>query len=218
MHKKFLLTLLSLFLLLGVTTSKANESSENELKILFIGDSLTEGYGISKEDSYPSVFQKMASDHLKKPVKVMNGSVSGSTSASGLGRLKWYLKAKPDWLILALGANDGLRGLEVKSTKKNLEKVIKTALEKNIKVVLAGMLMPKNYGEKYRENFSQLYKELSNDYAIELIPFLLEGVAMNKDLNQADGIHPNEKGHQAMAQNLWTFMKPHLVKKSPADE
>lgn len=205
--------LFSIFVLLSALGSLYGQESQDAvkpLKILFIGDSLSAGYGVSKEDSYPSLFEVLASKKLKKPIKVMNGSVSGSTTASGLGRLNWYLKADPDWLILALGANDGLRGLEVKSTREHLEKIILKAKGHDIKVVLAGMLMPKNYGEEYRNKFSKAYQELSKKYETLLIPFLLEGVALKKELNQSDGIHPNEKGHQVLANNLWDFMKDHL--------
>lgn len=201
----------------GLFSAGAQDSgptSDKELRILFIGDSLTAGYGVSKPEAYPSVFEEMASQKLEKPLKVMNGSVSGSTSASGLSRLKWYLKSKPDWLVLALGANDGLRGLKVESTKENLEKIIVKAQEAGMKVVLTGMLMPKNYGEEYRESFSKIYRELASEYKVLLIPFLLEGVALKKELNQPDGIHPNKEGHEVMANNLWDFMKNHLKEKS----
>jgi acyl-CoA thioesterase-1 len=208
MNKLRSLILITLFL--QVCLSVFAQSEQDALKILFIGDSLTAGYGVDKEESYPSLFEQMASSKLGKPVKVMNGSVSASTSASGPSRLKWYLKSKPDWLILALGANDGLRGLKVESTKENLEKTILKAKSEGLKVVLTGMLMPKNYGEEYREKFSKIYSELAKKHDILLIPFLLEGVALKKDLNQPDGIHPNEKGHEVLANNLWEFMRPHL--------
>lgn len=212
MNKKIILvTLISLFCTL---TTFSEAGKKNELRVLFIGDSLTAGYGVSKSQAYPSVFEKLASKGLDRSIEVMNGSVSGSTSASGLGRLEWYVKSRPHWLILALGANDGLRGLKIQSTKKNLEKVILKAKEKNIRVVLTGMLMPKNYGEKYRDQFSSIYHELASQHDVLLIPFLLEGVALEKELNQPDGIHPNKKGHKVMAHNLWDFMRPHFKEKS----
>ena len=174
--------------------------------VLFIGDSLTEGYGVPKADSFPSLVQKKF-DNQKKKIKVLNGSVSGSTTASGLSRLRWFLKAKPDILFLALGANDGLRGIKLSESKKNLIKIIDLAREKNMKIILAGMLLPPNYGEKYRTEFEVMYKDLEKKYKLTRIPFLLKGVAGEKDLNQNDGIHPNEKGHVIISNTVYKTLR-----------
>lgn len=178
-------------------------------KVVFLGDSLTEGYGIALEKAYPALLQEMFTEK-KMDVEVINAGVSGSTSAGGKSRLNWYLKAKPDVLFVALGANDGLRGLKISQTKKNLEDIINTALEKNLKVIVAGMLLPPNYGASYREEFKQMYVDLAKNSKVIFYPFLLDGVGGEKDLNLADGIHPNEKGHELMAKKLFPFLKENL--------
>lgn len=177
--------------------------------ILFLGDSLTEGYQLSKEDAYPSVIEK---ELLKKrkDIKVINGGVSGATSASGLKRMDWYLKAKPDIMVLALGANDGLRGMDLKETEKNLSNVIEKAQVQGIKVILAGMKMPTNMGEPYRTNFEKIFPKLAGKYSIKLVPFILEGVGGNPKLNLPDGIHPNPEGHIVMAKNVLKVLEQEL--------
>ncbi len=190
-----------IFILLCISTVHA------DTKVLFIGDSLTEGYGISKEKSYPYLLKDLLLSKHNTKVEVINGSVSGSTTASGLSRLKWFLRSKPEVLILALGANDGLRGIDLSSSKKNLASIIKLAQDKKMKVILAGMQMPPNYGADYTKKFRDMFIELKKDYNITLIPFLLEGVAAKKELNLSDGIHPNELGHKKMAENLLPYFR-----------
>lgn len=170
--------------------------------ILFIGDSLTAGYGVKKEDSYPSLIQTQLDNNHKIKAKIINGSISGSTSASAPSRLRWYLKSNPNILFLALGANDGLRGLDINATKKNLEDAILLAKENKVEVVLIGMQMPPNYGKEYTQSFKTMYEDLIKKYQLKSVPFLLEKVAGEKELNQEDGIHPNEKGHIQMANNV----------------
>ena len=177
--------------------------------ILFLGDSLTEGYRLAKEEAYPALVEKA----LKKKhddIKVINGGVSGATSASGVKRVDWYLKAKPDIMVLALGANDGLRGLKVTDTEKNLSSVIEKAQQKGIKVILAGMKMPPNYGEPYRTQFESMFPKLAKKYELKLIPFILEGVGGVASLNLSDGIHPNQKGHEVMAQTVLKVLESEL--------
>ncbi len=175
-------------------------------KILFLGDSLTEGYGVKREKSYPYLLEQHF-NKTQKLIKVINGGVSGSTTSSGLERLNWHIKRSPEILFLALGANDGLRGISLKVTFQNLEKIIQTALDKKIKVVLAGMLLPLNYGKKYRDDFEKGYKELAKKFDVIFIPFLLDGVARKKEFNIDDGIHPNEKGHEKIKNNVIPFLK-----------
>lgn len=177
--------------------------------ILFLGDSLTEGYRLAKEEAYPALIEKkLKKEH--EDIKVINGGVSGATSASGMKRLDWYLKAKPDIMVLALGANDGLRGLKVKDTEKNLSSVIEKAQNQGIKVILAGMKMPTNYGEPYRTHFQEMFPKLAKKYKIKLIPFLLEEVATIKELNLSDGIHPNAEGHKVMASTVLKVLETEL--------
>jgi acyl-CoA thioesterase-1 len=177
--------------------------------ILFLGDSLTEGYQLSKEEAYPAIIEKILKDE-KKEIKVINGGVSGATSASGLKRLDWYLRAKPDIMVLALGANDGLRGLKLIETEKNLSQVISKAQERGMIVILAGMKMPTNMGETYRNEFEKIFTSLSKKYSIKLIPFLLEGVGGKPEFNLPDGIHPNPKGHKKMADNVLKVLRTEL--------
>jgi acyl-CoA thioesterase I len=177
--------------------------------ILFLGDSLTEGYQLSKEEAYPAVIERSLKS--KRPeLKIINGGVSGSTTASGLKRLDWYLKASPDILVLALGGNDGLRGTKIFETEKNLSVVIEKAQERGIKVILAGMKMPTNYGEPYRSQFENIFPKLAKKYKVPLIPFLLEGVGAVPALNLPDGIHPNPKGHEVMAKTVLKVLEPEL--------
>ena len=199
--KKFILIL---FL---ITLQFANAKDDT---ILFLGDSLTEGLGVTKEDAFPKLVGTMIQTKLKKDVTVINGGVSGSTTSDGLDRLKWYMKKKPSIVFLALGANDGLRGFDLKQSQENLEEIIKYAQESNAKVLLAGMLIPPNYGPKYSENFRKMYEQLKDKYKLKNMPFLLEGVAGNKELNQRDGIHPNEQGHKIIAKNVFEFIKEEL--------
>ncbi len=177
--------------------------------ILFLGDSLTEGYQLAKEEAYPALIENiLKKDH--KDIKVINGGVSGATSASGLKRLDWYLKAKPDIMVLALGANDGLRGTRPAVTEKNLASVIEKAQARGITVIIAGMKMPPNMGEIYRSEFENMFPKLAKKYSIKLIPFILDEVGGKPELNLADGIHPNPKGHQVMAQTVLKVLKSEI--------
>ena len=177
--------------------------------IVALGDSLTEGYGIAMEKAYPALLEKKLKA-ARKDVKVINAGSSGSTSASAESRLLWQLKSKPDILILALGANDGLRGLPPKSTYENLAKAIELAQKNKLKVILTGMMMPQNYGDDYRKKYSATFTDLAQKYKVTIMPFLLEGVAMKKELNLADGIHPNEKGHEVIAERLLPIVQKEL--------
>lgn len=177
--------------------------------ILFLGDSLTEGYQLSKEEAYPAVIERQL-QKSHKGIKIINGGVSGATSASGLKRMDWYLKAKPDIMVLALGANDGLRGMKVDQTEKNLSSVIEKAQERGITVILAGMKMPTNMGEPYRTNFENMFPKLAKKYSLKLIPFILEGVGGQPELNLPDGIHPNPKGHEIMAKTVLKVLETEL--------
>lgn len=193
-----------LVLLLSVFTLQVHAQT-----ILFLGDSLTEGYHLAKEEAYPALIEK----ELKKKhpsVKVVNGGVSGATSASGVKRLDWYLKTKPDIMLLCLGANDGLRGMKLQETEKNLSQLIEKAQQRNIKVILAGMQMPTNYGEPYRSEFQAMYPRLAKKYKLAFVPFILEGVGGVPEMNLPDGIHPNQKGHEIMARNVLKVLEKQL--------
>lgn len=177
--------------------------------LVVLGDSLTEGYGVAKDKAFPAILeQKIAGKKTKAKWKVINAGVSGSTTASGPKRMAWQMKSFPDLVIIALGANDGLRGLKIEEMKKNLSDTIEVALkEKNTTVILAGMEVPPNYGKDYRIQFHDAFPELAAKYNIRLVPFLLDKVAGIKELNQTDSTHPNEKGHQIIADTLLKFIE-----------
>ncbi len=177
--------------------------------VLVIGDSLTEGYGLDAEDAFPAVLEGLLRPK-HKAIKVINGGVSGSTTASAVQRVKWFARAKPHVVVLALGANDGLRGLDVQESRKHLEAAVTTARGMGMKVLLAGMQMPTNYGRPYRAAFEKMYADLARDLKLPLLPFLLEGVGGVPAMNLADGIHPNKAGHARVAQNLARSLEGHL--------
>ncbi|UTJ05704.1 arylesterase [Arcobacter roscoffensis] len=185
----------------------ANSSTKT---ILFLGDSLTEGLGVSKNQAYPNLVQELAKKELNKNIKAINGGVSGSTTNDALSRLKWYLKRKPDIVFIALGANDGLRGLNLTQSQKNLEEIIDYAKKAKAKVLLAGMIIPPNYGPVYSKEFEKMYLEIKEKYNLKFMPFLLKNVAGVQSLNQADGIHPNAKGHKIMSKEVFKFLKEEL--------
>ncbi len=172
--------------------------------ILFFGNSLTAGYGLEPEQSFPALIGKKI-DSLQLSYKVVNAGVSGETSSGGEGRIDWILKQPVDVFILELGANDGLRGIPVAETKKNLQAIITKVKAKypNARLVLAGMQVPPSMGQKYAADFQSLYPQLAKQNDITLIPFLLEGVGGNVKLNQQDGIHPNAEGAKIVAENVW---------------
>jgi len=177
--------------------------------LLILGDSLTEGLGVAKEKAYPALVEKKLKA-AGKDITVINGGNSGSTTASGPSRLRWHLKAKPDALLLALGANDGLRGLDLTESEKNLSQTIALAQEKKLKVILAGMKVPPNYGKEYSDRFEKMFETLAKQHKVPLIPFLLKDVGGVRSLNQADGIHPNEKGHEIIAETVFEEVKKRL--------
>ena len=183
--------------------------NSNAKKIVILGDSLTEGYGVSKENSYPTILEKKLKEKYPK-VKIINAGTAGATTAIAESSLKWQLKGKPDMVLIALGANDGLRGIKVNATKANLEKAIKLLQEKNVKVILVGMKLPFNYGQEYRTSFEKMYSSLAKDNKIPYLPFLLKGVGGIKKYNISDGIHPNEEGHKIVAKTMYDFLIKHI--------
>jgi acyl-CoA thioesterase-1 len=173
-----------------------------ENKVVLFGDSLMAGYGLNKEDHLSTVLQKNLSNN-GLDVRIINASVSGDTTAGGLNRINWTLSEKNiDILVLGLGANDMLRGIKPKETKENLEKIIKIIIDKNIKIILAGMIAPESHGKEYRDEFNIIYSNLSDKYSLTFLPFLLEGVALKPELNLEDGMHPNPKGIQIISKNI----------------
>ncbi|MDB4157370.1 arylesterase [Candidatus Pelagibacter sp.] len=194
MIKRFIIKIIAFFLI----SINAN-AIEN---VILFGDSLMAGYGLPQEKHLAIILQNNLKDSGYN-IKIINGSVSGSTSAGGLNRAEWSLSEPDiDLMILGLGANDMLRGISPIETEKNLEKIIQIAKLKNIEIILAGMIAPTTHGFSYKKKFDNIYPNLSKKYNLNLIPFLLEGVALNPDFNQDDGIHPNEKGTFVVSKTL----------------
>lgn len=197
------------FVLVFLSTLFISSYAFGTTQILVLGDSLSEGQGLDEGESFPRVVEKNLKNR-KHDVAIVNGGVSGSTSASGVTRLKWHMKKKVDILVLELGANDGLRGLKLSETEKNLNEIIKIAREKKVKVLLLGLFMPPNYGKKYTQEFEAMYRNISLKQNVPLLPFLLNDVAGKSEFNLADGIHPNAKGHEIVAKIVTDFVEKHL--------
>ena len=178
-------------------------------RIVCLGDSLTAGYGLAQSEAYPALLQ----ERLRAagyPHEVVNAGVSGDTSAGGLRRLDWSLRGNVQLLVLALGANDGLRGLPVADLSRNLTTMIQRSKSRGIVVLLAGMEAPPNFGPSYTRQFRQVYAEVARAENVRFVPFFLDGVAGQPALNQADGIHPNARGQRVIADLLWREIEPML--------
>lgn len=199
---KFSWIIVSLLFLQGSTTVKT---------IMFYGDSLTAGYGLSTEEAFPALLEKKLNAQSTR-CKVINAGLSGETSAGGLSRIDWVLRQPVDIFVLELGGNDGLRGLPLEQTKANLQAIIDKVKVKNptAKIVVAGMMVPPNMGRDYTTQFKDVFPELAKKNKATLIPFLLEGVGGNEKLNLPDGIHPNVEGHKIIADNLVKVIGPLL--------
>ncbi|MBF8962367.1 arylesterase [Pontibacter sp. FD36] len=197
------------------TTTTAEASKNERIKtIVFFGNSLTAGYGLEPDQAFPALIQERI-DSLGLPYKAVNAGLSGETSAGGKSRIDWLLKQSIDVFVLELGANDGLRGIDPASTYDNLGTIIDKVREKNpeAEIILAGMQMPPSMGQRYTQEFQEVFTRLSNDKNVALIPFLLEGVAGDRALNQGDGIHPTVEGQRILADNVWSVLEPILVAK-----
>lgn len=179
--------------------------------LIFFGDSLTAGLGVDPDEAYPALVQKKLADSGRS-WRVVNAGLSGETTAGGLRRLDWILRQRVDLIVIALGGNDGLRGIDPASSRSNLEAMIARVRERHpdAKIVLAGMQMPVNFGAAYTQQFAAMYPELAKKCQVPLIPFLLEGVGGVPALNQADGIHPTPEGHRIVAETVWRVLQPLL--------
>lgn len=181
----------------------------SEKRLVILGDSLTAGYGIAKADAYPALLQEKL-NQAGLDWQVANGGRSGDTTRNGLARLRWLLKKPADMLVIALGGNDGLRGLSPDEMQGNLNAMVDLArqIAPDIHIVLAGMQMPDNMGEDYVKAFQAVYPELARAEDLTLIPFLLQGIGGEDQYNQEDRIHPNEAGHKVIAQTIWEVIHP----------
>ena len=193
-------------LLIGLTAAASEPKN-----ILFLGDSITAGYGLEPSQAYPALIQEMV-DAKKWPFRAINAGQSGDTSAGGLNRMDWLLRSRVDVLVLELGGNDGLRGLPPETTRQNLDAIIERTRKKypQVKIILAGMKVPPNMGADYAKKFTTIYPELAKKHKALLIPFVLENVGGIRELNLPDGIHPTAKGHEIVAANVWKVLEPVL--------
>jgi acyl-CoA thioesterase I len=192
----------------GPVAAQSNASMDKKV-ILVLGDSLAAGYGLDPSEAFPALLQEKI-DAQGWPYKVVNAGLSGDTTAGGLRRLDWLLKQRVDVLIVELGGNDGLRGLNPENTRKNIQAIIDRTKAKypDVQVVIAGMRMPPNYGPEYVEQFQSLFPALAKANQAALVPFLLEGVGGERSLNQGDRIHPTAAGQRMVAQNVWKVLRP----------
>lgn len=221
MLNKKLYSILFLFALLSGCGNNENQKSAGNKKdtisqtetrktknILFFGNSLTAGLGVEPEEAFPAIIENKI-DSLNLPYTVINAGLSGETSAAGKARINWLLKQRVDIFVLELGANDGLRGIPVEETSKNLQNIIDQVKEKypDVKLVMAGMEVPPNMGKKYATEFNLIFRQLAEKNDMALVPFLLDRVGGVSALNQPDGIHPTAKGHRILAENVWAVLK-----------
>jgi len=198
-------TLKSLFFLFFLSTISFNVFATNQIKIMLYGDSLMAGYGLTQNENLSSVLPSKF-NLAESQLQIINASVSGNTSSNGLARLDWSLEDKPNIVILCLGANDMLRGIDPKLTKQNLNQIIEKMIQNGSKVILAGMRSPESMGKNYQQKFDLIYQELAEENDVIFMPFLLEGVALEKDYLQSDYKHPNALGVNIMASNLYPYI------------
>ena len=186
-------------------------AEDKKQTVLFVGDSITAGFGIDEDEAFPALIQSRL-DSLGWNVSAVNAGLSGETSSGGLRRINWLLKQEVDVLVLELGANDGLRGIDLQLTDQNLRKIVAIMKEKypECTIVIAGMQVPTNLGDDYTSTFRTMFSKIAEDTGSALIPFLLEGVGGVPELNLPDGKHPTAEGHKILAENVWEVLRPIL--------
>jgi len=198
---------LSAFLLAGAEVTDHNDPR----RVIIFGDSITAGYGLDQDQAFPAILQEKV-EELDLDVEVINAGVSGETSAGGLRRIDWVLQRELDVFVLELGGNDGLRGIDPEVTKQNLQQIMDKvwASYPDSRIILAGMEAPPNMGDSYTSRFRQIFSELAESNNVIFMPFILEDVGGEPELNQSDGIHPTAEGHEIIAENLWEYLRPVL--------
>jgi acyl-CoA thioesterase-1 len=195
----------------SATTANQGTSAGTAPRVVFLGDSLTAGLGIAKEEAVPALIQERLRQE-RYNYEVINAGNSGDTSDGGLTRLDWSLAGDVQILVLELGANDGLRGVSPERTRQNLQAIVRTAKDRGISVLLTGMEAPPNYGAAYTNQFRETFRQVAEQERVAFMPFFLDGVAGIPGLNQPDGIHPTPEGARIVADNLWQYLKPLLKK------
>ena len=183
------------------------EAPSSQLTAVFLGDSLTAGYGLTEEEAFPALLGEKL-DQAGLPMRIVNAGESGATSAGGLARLDWILRQEPALIVVGLGGNDGLRGLDLDAMESNLRAIVERSRESGARVLLLGMMIPPNMGPEYSAGFQQVYPRVAQDLEVPFVPFLLEGVAGDPALNLPDGIHPNSEGQRLLAENVWPYLEP----------
>lgn len=197
----------------SISESQATETASDANVVAFLGDSLTAGPGLSTKETFPAIIQqKISGESL--PWIVQNSGVSGDTTSLALSRLNWALKPNPKILVVALGSNDGLRGLSIDVMEKNIREIVSRAKQRGIKVILVGQKLPLNFPADYRKRFAGVFPRIARQYRIPLVPFMLEGVALNEQFVLEDGVHPNAEGAKKIADNVWPTLLSQLEKKS----
>jgi len=192
----------------ALATKPAGESPAVDAPlVIFLGDSLTAGYGLAEEQAFPSLVEN-ALVARGLPVRIVNAGVSGDTTAGGVSRLDWLLRQSPDVVVVELGANDGLRGLPLEMSERNLREIVTRCLDAGARVLLVGMKLPPNYGPAYTSGFEKIFPRLADELDVPLMPFLLENVAADPKLNLPDGIHPNAEGQRRVADNVLPYLEP----------
>jgi acyl-CoA thioesterase-1 len=193
-------------------------AADSRRNVLFVGTSLTAGYGVGEDVAFPARIQEMI-DAAALPYRVINAGISGETSAGGLRRIDWTLQQPADVLVLELGANDGLRGIDPREMRSNLEGIVQRARASNpeIALVIVGMEAPPNLGDLYTSRFRNVFSDLADEYDAALVPFLLDSVAAQPQLNIEDGIHPNVAGHHIIARTVWRVLEPVLRTRAQRD-
>ncbi|MBI4714604.1 MAG: arylesterase [Nitrospirae bacterium] len=202
-----------LSLLLSVIPTTGETADPEKRLIVAFGDSLTAGLGVKREESYPSLLQRRL-DQLGLPYRVMNAGMTGDTTAGGVRRVAGIIRQKPGIVLLELGVNDGLRGVPLKETERNLRSIVEQLQAAGIRVVLLGMRLPPNYGADYTSGFERIFPRIAEEYRLPFVPFFLEGVAARQELNQEDGIHPTAAGYRIIEENLWSVLKQFLTPSS----
>lgn len=202
-------SIFSLFIVIALSFSRVGWAAPDRV-ILILGDSLSAAYGMELDESWPSLLQSRLTEH-GYAYRIFNSSIAGDTTEGGLTRLPGLLSdLRPEVVIIELGGNDGLRGLALEVTRKNLQQMIERSKDSGASVVLAGIRLPPNYGRKYTERFSEMFLSLARGSDVRFIPFLLEGIALNSDLMLEDGIHPTAQAQTLLLQNVWRVLQPLL--------
>jgi len=202
---------IALATMLAAWSAVAPATARAERVLVAFGDSLTAGHGVGPAEAYPALLgARLAAEGYD--LRVINAGVSGDTTAGGLRRVDWALRLKPDIVIVALGANDGLRGQDLARVRDSLNQIVERFQSAGARVLVAGMRLPPNYGRPYADDFHRLYQAVARRRGVALMPFLLDGVGGDPRLNQPDGIHPTAEGHRIIAARLWPYLRPLLTK------